>query len=68
MDPSAKCTLYFTDGAVVIASLEWEGRVLRAHLLAGRGLGRSLAPGDTVALSLKPEDVHWMQRRNEDLR
>jgi ABC-type sulfate/molybdate transport systems ATPase subunit len=51
-----------SDGVAVTVSLEWAGRELRTHLLAGRGLARSLAPGDSVTLSVRPEDVHLIPR------
>ncbi|MCE2392376.1 MAG: ABC transporter ATP-binding protein [Proteobacteria bacterium] len=49
-----------SDGVAVTATIEWAGADLRAHLLAGRGLARSLAPGDRVSLSVRPEHVHLM--------
>jgi ABC-type sulfate/molybdate transport systems ATPase subunit len=47
-----------SDGSVVSLSIDWAGHSLRAHLLAGRGLARSLRPGDRLLLSVRPEDVH----------
>ena len=49
-----------SDGVAVIVTVVWAGRELRTYLLAGRGLARSLAPGDSVTLSVRPEDVHLM--------
>lgn len=49
-----------SDGVAVIATVTWAGRELRTYLLAGRGLARSLAPGDSVTLSVRPEDVHLL--------
>ena len=39
---------------------------LRTHLLAGRGLARTLAVGDPVSLSVRPECVHWIPVRRAD--
>jgi ABC-type Fe3+/spermidine/putrescine transport system ATPase subunit len=50
----------FSDGAVVTAWIEWQGALLRTHLLAGRGLGHELKPGAAVRLAIRPEDVHVM--------
>lgn len=47
-----------SDGVAATVAVDWAGRELRTHLLAGRGLARTLAPGDTVTLSVRPEDVH----------
>jgi ABC-type sugar transport system ATPase subunit len=49
-----------SDGAVVTAWIEWEGTVLRTHLLAGRGLGHELKPGASVRIAIRPEDVHLL--------
>jgi hypothetical protein len=51
-----------SDGVVSTVSLDWAGLELRTHLIAGRGLARTLAPGDPVTLSVRPEDVHLMER------
>ena len=51
-----------SDGVAATVTLEWAGRELRTHLLAGRGLARSLEPGDSVTLSVRPEDVHLIPR------
>ena len=50
------------DGVAATVSLEWAGLELRTHLLAGRGLARTIAPGDSVTLSVRPEDVHLIPR------
>jgi ABC-type Fe3+/spermidine/putrescine transport system ATPase subunit len=47
-----------SDGAVATVTVEWAGHELRTHLLAGRGIARSLAPGDPVVLEVRPEEVH----------
>jgi len=46
------------DGVAATVVVEWAGTELHTHLLAGRGLARSLAPGDPVALAVRPEHVH----------
>jgi ABC-type sugar transport system ATPase subunit len=51
-----------SDGVVATVTLEWAGRELFTRLLAGRGLARSIAPGDSVTLSVRPEDVHLIPR------
>ena len=51
-----------SDGVAVTVGVLWAGLELRTHLLAGRGLARSIATGDTVTLSLRPEDVHLLAR------
>ena len=53
-------TTVVSDGVAATVSVSWAGRELRTHLLAGRGLARTLAPGDTVTLSVRPEDVHLL--------
>jgi hypothetical protein len=50
-----------SDGVAATVSVAWAGRELRTHLLAGRGLARTLAPGDSVTLSVRPEDVHLLR-------
>jgi ABC-type sulfate/molybdate transport systems ATPase subunit len=52
-----------SDGAVVTAWVEWEGALLRTHLLAGRGLGHELKPGAPVRIAIRPEDVHLLPSR-----
>jgi hypothetical protein len=52
-----------TDGVAATVNLEWAGLELRTHLLAGRGLARTVRPGDSVTLSVRPEDVHLLPRR-----
>ena len=49
-----------SDGVAVTVTVSWAGHELRTHLLAGRGLARTIAPGDSVTLSLRPEDVHLL--------
>ena len=51
-----------SDGVAVTVQISWAGRELRTHLLAGRGLARTVAPGDSVTLSVRPEDVHLIPR------
>lgn len=60
VDPIGKARVrhVVSDGVAATATLEWAGADLQAHLLAGRGLARSLAPGSLVSLSVRPEHVH----------
>jgi ABC-type sulfate/molybdate transport systems ATPase subunit len=51
-----------SDGVAATVGVEWAGHELRTHLLAGRGLARTLRPGDAVTLSVRPEDVHLLPR------
>jgi tungstate transport system ATP-binding protein len=53
-----------SDGVVSTLTLEWAGFELRTHLIAGRGLARTLAPGDSLTLSVRPEEVHLIARRD----
>ena len=46
------------DGVVATVVIDWAGTRLQTHLLAGRGLARTLRAGDPVALSVRPEYVH----------
>jgi ABC-type Fe3+/spermidine/putrescine transport system ATPase subunit len=50
-----------SDGALVTLQIDWGGVVLRTFLIAGRGLGHALRPGDPVSLAIRAEDVHLMQ-------
>ena len=49
-----------SDGALVTLQIDWGGVVLRTFLIAGRGLGHALRPGDPVSLAIRAEDVHLM--------
>lgn len=62
VDPVGKAVVehVVSDGVVASVTLEWAGVRLQTHLLAGRGLARSLAPGETVSLSVSPDHVHAM--------
>ena len=51
-----------SDGAISTVCVDWAGHELRTHLLAGRGIARTLADGDPVLLSVRPEEVHLMPR------
>jgi len=51
-----------SDGVASTVTLDWAGFDLRTHLIAGRGLARTLAPGDSLTLSVRPEEVHLMER------
>ena len=46
------------DGMLVTVVVGWAGITLRSVLIARRGPARSLAPGDPVSLSVRPERVH----------
>jgi ABC-type sulfate/molybdate transport systems ATPase subunit len=46
------------DGVSATVQVEWAGTQLRTHLLAGRGLARTLVAGEPVSLSASPEYVH----------
>jgi tungstate transport system ATP-binding protein len=49
-----------SDGVASTLTIDWAGCELRTHLIAGRGLARTLGPGDTLTLSVRPEEVHVM--------
>ena len=48
------------DGVAVSVAVNFAGASLQTYLLAGRGLARTLAPGDPVSLSVRREHVHWI--------
>ena len=50
-----------SDGMLTRLTLEWAGLELRTHLVAGRGPARSLTTGDSVALSVRPDDLHLIE-------
>ncbi len=60
VDPIGKARVrhVVSDGVAATVTMEWAGEELQAHLLAGRGLARSLASGAVVSLSVRPEHVH----------
>jgi ABC-type sulfate/molybdate transport systems ATPase subunit len=51
-----------SDGLLCTVSILWAGHELRTHLVAGRGLAKTLAPGDAVLLSVHASDVHVLPR------
>jgi len=51
------------DGVAVTVQVDWAGTELRTHLMAGRGLARTLEAGATVSLSASPEHVHLIPIR-----
>jgi hypothetical protein len=51
-----------SDGVLCTVRIEWAGHAVRTQLLSGRSLARALAAGQSVALSVRPEDVHLMPR------
>jgi tungstate transport system ATP-binding protein len=53
-----------SDGVASTLTLDWAGCELRTHLIAGRGLARTLAPGDSLTLSVRPEEVHLIGPRS----
>jgi ABC-type Fe3+/spermidine/putrescine transport system ATPase subunit len=48
----------FNDGVAVTIQVDWAGTELRTHLMAGRGLARTVRAGMPVSLSASPEHVH----------
>jgi ABC-type Fe3+/spermidine/putrescine transport system ATPase subunit len=54
-----------SEGVAATVTLDWAGLEIRTHLIAGRGLARTLLPGDAVTLSIRPEDVHVIGRRTD---
>jgi len=46
------------DGVAVTIQVDWAGTELRTHLMAGRGLARTVQAGMPVSLSASPEHVH----------
>ena len=53
-----------SDGLLTTVKLRWADLELTTHLVSGRGLARTLGPGDAVLLSVRPEDVHLMPRES----
>jgi ABC-type Fe3+/spermidine/putrescine transport system ATPase subunit len=51
------------DGVAVTVQVDWAGTELRTHLMAGRGLARTLEIGAAVSLSANPEHVHLIPIR-----
>ena len=51
-----------SDGALCTVTLGCAGAAVESFLVAGRGLARTLSPGDAVLLSVRPEDVHLLPR------
>jgi ABC-type Fe3+/spermidine/putrescine transport system ATPase subunit len=49
---------FVNDGVALTVQVDWAGTELRTHLMAGRGLARTLQVGASVALSASPEHVH----------
>jgi ABC-type Fe3+/spermidine/putrescine transport system ATPase subunit len=60
VDPIGKGAVreIINDGVSVNVGVDWAGAELRTHLMAGRGLARTLEIGDEVSLSASPEHVH----------
>ncbi len=57
-----------SDGILTTLGIAWAGHSLRTHLVAGRGMARKIAQGDTVSLAVRPGDVRvWRDvSRGED--
>jgi len=53
------------DGVAVSVQIDWAGAELRTHLMAGRGLARTLEVGAEVSLSASPERVHLIPIRSD---
>ena len=62
LDPVGKAVVehVVSDGVAASVNLEWGGVQLQTHLLAGRGLARTLTRGDAISLSVSPDHVHVM--------
>jgi ABC-type Fe3+/spermidine/putrescine transport system ATPase subunit len=60
LDPIGKGTVrgIVNDGVAAAVQIDWAGTQLRTHLLAGRGLARTLVVGTPVSLSASPEHIH----------
>ena len=43
-----------SDGLLCTVTIAWAGHELRTHLVAGRGLAKTLAPGDVVLMPTLP--------------
>jgi ABC-type sulfate/molybdate transport systems ATPase subunit len=54
----ARVRTLVSDGVAATVSLEWAGFELRTYLIAGRGPARTIEPGSSVLLSVRPEHVH----------
>ena len=58
----ARVTTHASDGRLTTVSLDWGGKILRTHLISGRGLGHVVQVGDELTLSIRPEDAHVLRR------
>jgi len=67
VDPIGKGVVrgIINDGVSVSVGVDWAGSELRTHLMAGRGLARTLEVGAEVSLSASPEHVHLMPVRSD---
>jgi ABC-type sulfate/molybdate transport systems ATPase subunit len=61
-----RVTSLVDDGIATHVRVAWAGQELRTHLLAGRGLARTLSVGDLVSLSVRSEYVHWISERSTE--
>jgi ABC-type sulfate/molybdate transport systems ATPase subunit len=57
-----RVTAVVSDGVLTHVTLAWAGHELETHLLSGRGLARTIAPGDEVRLSVSPAAAHVLSR------
>ncbi len=58
----ARVRTIVSDGVVATVSLEWAGFELRTYLIAGRGPARTIEPGHSVLLSVRPAHVHILSQ------
>ncbi len=59
-----RVTSLVDDGVTTHVRVAWADLELRTHLLAGRGLARTLSVGDPVSLTVRSECVHWIPERD----
>jgi tungstate transport system ATP-binding protein len=64
----ARVESFLDDGLATVVQLELDGAIFTTHLLSGRGLARRLRIGETVDLSVAPEQVHVRTDSNRGLR
>jgi len=67
VDPIGKAVVrgIINDGVSLSVGVDWAGSELRTHLMAGRGLARTLEIGAEVSLSASPEHVHLIPVRSD---
>ncbi len=57
-----------SDGVVTIVRLSWAGFELHTHLVSGRGLARTLRPGDAVTIAVRPDSVRVLDEPDAALK